>query len=198
VFYNSCQELLTLRCEGTIEDFLTRIKVLNEKIDATKIDLTADKRTLLTLMLGLPTGFESLIQIWGTMPDLTAEQAVRMLRAEDRRIDEREKNPRGVPERHMAVVAYTRGQKRKAPEQGEPANKRPTWPECDTCKRRHPGACWTTITCYICDRKGHPAYKCHEKEDIANTAIRGESRRGRSQGAKDSFRAESDEDIIYA
>jgi len=62
VFYTSCQELLTLRATGTdLETFLARIKTLNEKIDGTGIELDAERRTLLVLMLGLGSGFETLV-----------------------------------------------------------------------------------------------------------------------------------------
>ena len=77
VFYTSCQELLTLCVAGTkLETFLARIKTLNKKIDGIGIELNAERRTLLVLMLGLGSGFETLIQIWSITPDLMADMAI--------------------------------------------------------------------------------------------------------------------------
>jgi hypothetical protein len=94
-FYAASQELFSLRLgydnTKNLDSFLTRIKILNEKIEATKIEFTADKRTLLVLMLGLLDPYESLVRIWGTIPDLTAEKAITMLRADAQREDDRER-----------------------------------------------------------------------------------------------------------
>jgi hypothetical protein len=56
-FFASAQELFSLRLgydnAENLDAFFTRIKLLNEKIESTKIEFTPDKRTLLVLMLGL-------------------------------------------------------------------------------------------------------------------------------------------------
>jgi hypothetical protein len=143
-----------------LEDFITRIKVLNEKIDSTKMEFTADHRTLLVLMLGLSSSYDTLVQIWSTMPGgITGEKAISMLRAEDQRLSKREDNMVG----YMAV----RGAKRKAGgelTQGENSKRPSSWPTCQKCQRQHPGVCWADMTCNICGRKGHPDYKCHDRE----------------------------------
>ena len=68
-------------------DMLTHIKLLEERIDATKVTLDSDKRTILCLMMCLPEQYRSLMQIWSVTKDLTAEKARAMLLEEDRRQD---------------------------------------------------------------------------------------------------------------
>jgi hypothetical protein len=158
VFYTSCQELLTLQASGTdLETFLARIKTLNEKIDATKIELNSDRRTLLVLMLGLGPAFETLVQIWATTPDLTADKAIRQLRAKERRIQHR-------GDTEVGFIAM--GQKRRGgPSVGEPSAKRVATASCNTCSREHPGVCWSTLTCDYCKRKGHPLGRCYDNPE---------------------------------
>ena len=61
---------------------MTQIKVLNERIDATNIELTADKRTLLVMILGLQgePHYRSLVQIWSSTANMTGELAMASLR----------------------------------------------------------------------------------------------------------------------
>jgi hypothetical protein len=61
---------------------MTRIKVLNERIDATKITFDSDKRALLVMMLGLQntTNYRSLVQIWAATANMTGDKAMIMLR----------------------------------------------------------------------------------------------------------------------
>jgi len=66
-------------------DMLTHIKLLKECIDATKVTLDSDKRTILCLMMCLPEQYRSLVQIWFVTKDMTAEKARTMLLDEDRR-----------------------------------------------------------------------------------------------------------------
>ncbi len=66
------------------EDMLTHIKLLEERIDATKVTLDSDKRTILCLMMCLPEQYRSLMQIWSVTKDMTAEKARAMLLEEDR------------------------------------------------------------------------------------------------------------------
>ncbi len=68
-----------------IPEFLTRIKVLEEQIDATKVEMTGDKRTLLCLSMALPEEYRPLVQLWSMTPDMTAEKAKDMLLEEHRR-----------------------------------------------------------------------------------------------------------------
>jgi hypothetical protein len=92
---------------SNLEDFITRIKVLNEKINSTKMEFTTDYRTLLVLILGLSLVYNILVQIWSMIPDgITGEKAIRILRAKDQRLLKREDSIMG----YMAV----RGVKRKA------------------------------------------------------------------------------------
>jgi uncharacterized protein (DUF2132 family) len=58
--------------------FFTRIKTLEEQIDATKIKLEGDERTLLVLSMTLPA------QLWTVMEGITAKKAMEMLREEVR------------------------------------------------------------------------------------------------------------------
>ena len=55
-------------------DYLTHIKILEEKIDATKITLDADNRTILYLSISLPQEYQYLVQIWAVTPSITAEK----------------------------------------------------------------------------------------------------------------------------
>jgi hypothetical protein len=153
VFYTFCQELLTLRAAGTdLETFLARIKTLNEKIDGTGIELNAERRTLLVLMLGLGSGFETLVQIWSTTPDLTADMAIRQLRAEHHRLAHQE------PRDDVGFLAI---RKRRGGFQGigQPLAKRVATGggsnTCNTCGKDHPGICWASLTCDYCKHKGH-------------------------------------------
>jgi hypothetical protein len=90
-----------------LEDFITQIKVLDKKIDFTKMEFTTDHRTLLVLMLGRSPAYNILVQIWSIMPDgITGEKAIRILWAKDQRLLKREDSIMG----YMAI----RGVKRKA------------------------------------------------------------------------------------
>jgi hypothetical protein len=61
---------------------MTRIKVLNERIDASKTTFDSDKRTLLVMMIGLQseTNYRSLVQIWAATANMTGNKAIAMLR----------------------------------------------------------------------------------------------------------------------
>ena len=92
-FMRLTKELYSLRFDNgtpdgaflSMSDYITRIKILEEQIDATKVEMTKDKRTLLVLMMGLPEYYQSIIQIWSVTPDITAEKAKSMLLDEERR-----------------------------------------------------------------------------------------------------------------
>jgi hypothetical protein len=68
----------------TVDDYLTRIKTLEEQIDVTKIKLEGDKRTLLVLSMTLPVQYRSMVQLWTVMEGITAKKAMEMLREEVR------------------------------------------------------------------------------------------------------------------
>jgi len=75
-----------------MSDFLTHIKVLEERIDATNVTLDSNKRTLLCLMMALPDDYRSLAQLWSITPSITADKARDMLLEEERRQGEEEKS----------------------------------------------------------------------------------------------------------
>jgi hypothetical protein len=83
-FIQAMQEILCLSpCQfATYEEWMTRIKVLNERIDATQITFDSDKRTLLVMMIGLQNeiNYHSLVQIWAATENMTGEKAMTMLR----------------------------------------------------------------------------------------------------------------------
>ena len=79
------RQLFTLSFDNVknVTELLTQLNVLRDAIDATKVELTTNKQTLLALSLALPAHYNSLIQIWGAMPDITAEKAQEMLLEEE-------------------------------------------------------------------------------------------------------------------
>lgn len=85
-FFRACQELFSLRQGKTVDEFLDQVKFLNEQIDATKLELTSEKRTFLALMMGLSEEYRSLVQIWSVTPSITIEKAIQMVREEAIRI----------------------------------------------------------------------------------------------------------------
>ncbi|KAI9877580.1 MAG: hypothetical protein M1830_003509 [Pleopsidium flavum] len=87
-FMRLTREYYTLRYDGETEslsEFLTRVKVLEERIDLTNVQMDNDKRTLLCLSMSLPAKYRSLVQIWSAMDGMTAEKATEMLLEEERR-----------------------------------------------------------------------------------------------------------------
>ena len=94
IFFASARELFSLRLgygnTKTLDSFLARIKFLNERIDSTKIEFTTDKFTIVALMLSLNDQYGPLVSTWSTIPDLTAERAMQMLRVFDYSLPRRE------------------------------------------------------------------------------------------------------------
>lgn len=88
-FMRLTREYYTLRFDEssseTLSEFVTRVKVLEERIDVTNITMDNDKHTFLCLSMSLPSRFRSLIQIWSAMDGITAEKATAMLLKEERR-----------------------------------------------------------------------------------------------------------------
>ena len=64
-FMRLSKEYYTLQFKQfkTIPEYLTHIKVLEEKIDATKVTLDTDNRTILCLSMSLPQEYQYLVQI---------------------------------------------------------------------------------------------------------------------------------------
>ena len=81
-FMRLSKELYTLQFKDfkTVDDYLTRIKTLEEQIDATKIKLEGDKRTLLVLFMTLPTQYRLMVQLWTVMEGITVKKAMEMFR----------------------------------------------------------------------------------------------------------------------
>ena len=63
----------------SMPEYLTHIKILEERIDATKVTLDTNNRTILCLSMSLPQEYQYLIQIWAVTPSITAEKARSML-----------------------------------------------------------------------------------------------------------------------
>jgi hypothetical protein len=91
-FMRLCQEYYSLSYERfeNVDGLLTHVKLLEEKMDATKVKLTNDRRTILCLSMALSSSrssdrYRSLIQLWSLTPDMTAQKAATMLREEEKR-----------------------------------------------------------------------------------------------------------------
>lgn len=76
-FIRLSKEYYTLQFKSfkSIPEYLTRVKVLEKKIDATKVVLDSNNRTILCLSMSLPQEYQYLIQIWAVTPSITAEKA---------------------------------------------------------------------------------------------------------------------------
>lgn len=111
----------------TISDYLTYIKVLEERIDATKVTLDTNNRTILCLSMSLPQEYQYLVQIWAVTPSITAEKARTMVLEASRQHSQAIQNTRD-PESAYQVR-----------QQGSGLRK------CDHCgSTKHPSdRCWT-------------------------------------------------------
>ena len=80
-FMRLSKEYYILQFKGfkTVSEYLTHIKILEEKIDATKVVLNKDNRTILCLSISLPQKYQYLIQIWAITPGITAEKVRQMM-----------------------------------------------------------------------------------------------------------------------
>ena len=80
-FMRLSKEYYTLRFKSfkTVAEYLTHIKVLEERIDATQVVLNEDNRTVLCLSMSLPQEYQYLVQIWATMPAITSLKARQMV-----------------------------------------------------------------------------------------------------------------------
>ncbi len=79
-FMRLSKEYYTLQFKAfkTVSEYLTHIKVLEEKIDATKVTFDTNNRTILCLSMSLPQEYQYLVQIWAVTPSITAEKARQM------------------------------------------------------------------------------------------------------------------------
>ena len=111
------REYYSLRFDETesMTDFLTRVKSLEERIDATKITLDKTKRTLLCLSMALPSEYRPLTQIWEVTPGITAEKAMTMLLEAERRNKKDNKESLGI----KILIARGRNAKSKSSEHSE-------------------------------------------------------------------------------
>jgi len=87
-FMRLSREYYTLSYDGTssMSDFLTRVKLLEERIDSTNVTLDNDRRTLLCLTMALQSHdrYRHLTQIWAATTSITADKARAMLLEESR------------------------------------------------------------------------------------------------------------------
>ena len=74
------EEYYILQCKvfKSISEYLTHIKVLEDKIDVIKVTLDADNRTTLCLMMSLSQKYQYLVQIWVVISSITVEKARQM------------------------------------------------------------------------------------------------------------------------
>ncbi|KAG6989817.1 hypothetical protein G7Y79_00063g093680 [Physcia stellaris] len=116
---------LNIKDYKDMSEFLDKVKQLEERIDATKVNLTADKRTIICLMMGLAHDreYRSLIQIWAAMPNLTGEKARAMLMEEYRQQEHVEESIDAA----RIAKSNNKGSSRSA---------------CKDCGRPHSGLCW--------------------------------------------------------
>ena len=80
-FIRLSKEYYTLQYKAfkSVSEYLTHIKILEEKIDATKVILDTNTRTILCLSMSLPQEYQYLVQIWAGTPSITAEKARQMV-----------------------------------------------------------------------------------------------------------------------
>ena len=123
-FIRLSTEYYTLRFESfkTVTEYLTQIKVLEERIDATQVVLNNDNRTVLCLSMSLPQEYQYLVQIWATMPAVTAVKARQMVLEASRQHSQARESTFQVT-RHTTRAETTR---------------------CKHCKGKHSSDdCWT-------------------------------------------------------
>ena len=68
-----------------MSEYLTTVKILEERIAAINVILTPDKQTILALSMSLPDHLQYLTKIWALTPDMTAVKATNMLLEEERK-----------------------------------------------------------------------------------------------------------------
>ncbi len=107
-FMRLTRKYYTLRFDDNefLSDFLTHVKILEERIDLTNVQMNNDKRTLLCLSMSLPVRYHSLIQIWSATDGMTAAKATEMLLEEKQRLKNDDELDGGV-----AMLAIQGGKK---------------------------------------------------------------------------------------
>ena len=139
-FFMLMRELLGLRYDdyNTTEGYLSHLRSLNDRITRTKVDLTPEKRALLTLTMSLPSEFEPLIQVWSLQPTPpTLDEASRQLMEHQRRHSQDQGVGR-LNTNHLAMSSLT-------------------YSYCKICSKRHdPAACCKCPS----GKKPHPIERC--------------------------------------
>jgi len=91
----------------SLSDFLTHVKILEERIDLTNVQMNNNKWTLLCLSMSLSVRYHFLIQIWSATDGMTAAKAMKMLLKEKQRL----KNDNELNE-EVAMLAIQSGKKK--------------------------------------------------------------------------------------
>jgi len=140
-FFMLMRELLGLHYAdfNTTEDYLSHLRSLNDRITRTKVDLTPEKRALLTLTMSLPSEFEPLIQVWSLQPTPpTLDEASRQLMEHQRRHSQDQGVGRLKPN-HLAMSSLTHSYCRVCSKRHDPA----ACCKCPSAKKPHPiERCW--------------------------------------------------------
>lgn len=117
----------------SVTDYITHIKLLEERIAATNVILTTDKQTILCLSMSLPDHLQYLTKIWAVTPDMTAVKAVNMLLEEERKGEK----PKLSEEEEVAGVFANVGVA------AANANANGNRKSCKTCGKIHGPVCYT-------------------------------------------------------
>jgi len=115
--------------------FLDHVKVLEERIDATKVELTPDKRTILCLTMALPEAYRYTTQVWALTPNITADQAKEMLLEEERTQDHNDVEKTALAARfgkQAKLTGHGKGEEGNCPTCGKPGHGN------DKCWKLHP------------------------------------------------------------
>lgn len=117
--------------------FLDHVKILEERIDATNIELTKNKRTLICIMMTLvkQSNYRSLIQIWNASTNITASKARAMLLEKYRQQEHIEAQNENI----NTTRKLTNWQKY---DELERKLKESIKKECNTCGKSHENVCW--------------------------------------------------------
>jgi hypothetical protein len=140
-FFMLMRELLGLHYAdfNTTEDYLSHLRSLNDRITRTKVDLTPEKRALLTLTMSLPSEFEPLIQVWSLQPTPpTFDEASRQLMEHQRRHSQDQGVGRLNPN-HLAMFSLTHSHCKVCSKRHDPA----VCCKCPSAKKPHSiERCW--------------------------------------------------------
>ena len=129
-------------------ELLNKIKKLEEQLNATRITLIDDKRTIVCLMMALTqnSNYRSLIQIWDAISNLTAEKAKAMLMKEYRQqehVEEGDVARKSITiAQEKALKSLSRAKAKALNEEIDRKAKDREIEKCKTCDKRHAGVCW--------------------------------------------------------